>query len=169
MTLPWKVATVCFLRDGNKTMLMDYRNFPHPIHEGFYSPPGGKVKTEENEDPVTAAKREIGEETGIEVRNLVYRGVIYFLNEKRTIKGRPMKYNFKVYYYDCHDFDAGNERATEGSLEWINSNDVLGKSLHEGDKVIWGWLKQYREIEGLIEQNGERVERAELLYNVPFR
>jgi 8-oxo-dGTP pyrophosphatase MutT (NUDIX family) len=112
--------------------------------------------------------RELKEETGINLNKLVYRGIIKFDNEKRTIKGKPFKNNFEVYIYDCHDFDDSNARATEGVLAWIDDKFVLSLSLHESDKVLWEWLARYKEIYGTIIENGEKLEKAVIERVVPF-
>ena len=166
MPLPWKFATACFLRRDKRTLLIDYTNYKHPIHEGFFSPPGGKI--EEGEEPIQTTRREMREETGIIVRNLVYRGIIYFDNEKRTIKGRPFKYNFRVHIYDCYDFDDSNAFAKEGKFFWVEDEQVPSLRLHEGDKELWRWLSIYKEVEGTIVEEGERFSRGTILKAIPF-
>jgi len=162
MGLPLKVATACFLRRNEETLFIDYTNYPHPIHEGTYSPPGGKVK---NENLESGAIREVLEETNIKINSLVYRGRVLFLNERRTIKGKSMQANWEVYFYDVFDFDDSQARAKEGALAWVKNESVPSLPLHEGDRIIWSWLKEYREFEAEIEHEGERLARAEIKYH----
>jgi len=117
MALPILEATVCFLRDEGRTALIDYTNYNHKLHKGYFSPPGGKI--EEGETREDAVKREIWEEQGIKINSLVYRGEIFFDNEKRHFGGKQAPYSFRVYYFDSHDFDDTQAKAKEGKLMWI--------------------------------------------------
>ncbi len=161
--MPVKIATACFLRQQGKTLFIDYTlSQDHPIHAGKYAPPGGKLK--EGESNENGSRREVLEETGIIARNLISRGTVKFLNEKRTIKGKSMNHNWMVYFFDCNDFDASNARATEGRLAWVENEKVPDLPLHEGDKIIWEWLNKYSEFEGEIEHEGEKLMRGEITY-----
>jgi len=40
---------------------------------------------------------------------------------------------------------------------------VLELPMHQGDKVIWNWLKNHEEINAKIVHEGEKLERASLL------
>ncbi len=168
MPLPLKIATACFLRRDGKTLFIDYTNYPHPIHAGKYSIPGGRL--EEGELLVDCAKREVQEETGYIPRELIYRGKVRFLNERRTINGKPMKNDFEVWFYDCMDFDDSNARATEGRLAWIEDNNILDLPLHEGDRIIWqNWLSKHKIFEGEIEHEGEKLTLARLISEIKLK
>ncbi len=160
MSLLCKYAVVCFLHRDDKTLFIDYTNYEHPIHQGVYSPSGGKIELGEN--PIQATQRELQEETGIFVRNLIYRGIVNFDNERRTIRGKLFKYNFNVIIYDCYDFDDSQAKATEGRLAWIEDSQILSLSLHEGDRELLKWLTQYKEFEGTITEVGEKLESAKI-------
>ncbi len=161
MTLPFEVATACYLRRDGKTLLIDYTNYPHPIHAGRYSPPGGRL--EEGELIDNCVKREIAEEQGILLRNVVWRGMVRFLNEERTINGKPMKHNFDVHIYDCFDFDDARMASKEGVPVWVDNDKVLDLPLHEGDRIIWrDWLSRYKTFGGVIEHEGDKLTSARL-------
>lgn len=156
MTLPWKEATVCLLRRGGTTLFIDYTQYPHPIHEGFYAPPGGKV----NNDETTAngARRELQEETGILGQSFISRGVVKFHNEQRTLRDKPFKYNFTVHIFDCPLFDDTAARLTEGAgLVWVKNDEILHAPLSPGDHILWQWLARYETIDGAITHVGEQV------------
>ena len=155
MSLPVKVATACFLRRNGKTLFIDYTNYPHPVHAGKFAPPGGRL--DEGETLDNCAIREVAEEQGIVLNNVIYRGKVYFVNGRRTINGKPMNYDFEVHAYDCFDFDDTNARAKEGIPVWVEDNKVLDLPLHEGDRTIWSWLGRYKIFEGEIVHEGERL------------
>ena len=156
MPLPWKLATVCLLRRCDKTLFIDYTSHQHPIHEGFYAPPGGKV--EEHEDFIQTTQREVREETNIMTKSLVYRGVVRFHNEERTLKGRTFRHNFRVHIYDCHDFNDSFAKANEGGrLVWVDDSEILNLPISAGDNVLWKWLGKYQTVDGAIVHRGEHV------------
>jgi 8-oxo-dGTP diphosphatase len=66
-------AVRCFLIKDNKVVAIKYNE--NNKKAGYYDIPGGKI--EECETPEQAAIREVFEETGIEVMNLKYKGVIH--------------------------------------------------------------------------------------------
>lgn len=166
MGLPWIKAAVCFLHKEGKTLFLDYRDYPHKIHEGNYSVPGGKYEAEKDKTTMDTAVRETVEEVSILARNLIYRGTVHFNNEERTVLGKPMKINVSVDIYDSYDFDDSNARATEekdgrfAKLEWIADSHIDNiKELHAGDRKMFEWLRLYKEFEGTIAQRG-----TDLLY-----
>lgn len=161
MTLPVLEATVCFLRKERKTALVDYTNYPHPLHAGLFAPPGGRL--EKGETKETSVKREIWEEQNIRINSLIYRGSVFFNNEKRHFGGKPAKYSFKVFYFDSHDFDDSQAKSREGKLVWVADDFVLELPMHEGDKAIWKWLDRHRLFDAEILHEGEKLVRAALL------
>ena len=148
MVLPVLEAVVCYLKKEGKTLLIDYRNFPHPLHKGFYSAPGGKLETGESRED--AVIREIEEEINVKLNEVIYRGKVFFNNEKRLFGGKPAKHSYVVYYFDSLKFDESKALATEGSLAWTIDKEVNNLPMHKGDKQIWEWLKKYQEIEAEI-------------------
>ncbi|MDP3882397.1 MAG: NUDIX domain-containing protein [Nanoarchaeota archaeon] len=163
MSLPTIIATACFLRDKGKTLFVDYSVLHnHPIHDGKHAAPGGKVEASDN-SLEEAASREVLEETNIRAYNLIYRGTVLFLNEKRTINGKPMKNNWEVYFYDCHNFDATDARPKEGNLVWVNDDNVLDLPLHEGDRVLWGWMQEYQEFKGEVMHEGDKLTEKRII------
>lgn len=80
-----KLATECCIRYEDKILLqersLDSKNFP-----GYLSLPGGKI--EDGEDPVTAAIREVFEETGIKILakdiKLKLQAINHHIDKKQT-------------------------------------------------------------------------------------
>lgn len=161
MTLPLSIATACCLRRGDETLFIDYTKYPHPLHAGKFSIPGGHVEPGESFEEATI--REATEETGIIINNLNLRGKVLFLNERRIFNGKSAKSNFEVHFYDSYYFDDRLARATEGKLVWVPNERVSSLEMHEGDKVIWGWLQEHPYFEGEIEHVGEKLARATLV------
>src|SRR5215475_12037744 len=69
LTIP---RTLCFVRNGDDLLLM--KRVPHKrVFPNRYNGVGGHI--ERDEDPLTSARREIKEETGLDVRELRLRAV----------------------------------------------------------------------------------------------
>ncbi len=63
MTLPHKIAVLCYLYDDDGRVLLLHR--AQEPNKGMYSPVGGKLKVDAGEGPHDCALREIHEETGL--------------------------------------------------------------------------------------------------------
>lgn len=70
MNKPIRKAVRCYLIKDNKVVATQYKE--GNIREGYYDIPGGKI--EDGELPEQAAIREMKEETGLEIKNLKYKG-----------------------------------------------------------------------------------------------
>lgn len=103
----YKIWTVCMIQDGDKVLLLDRQ---HDHFKGFI-PPGGKVEFPES--IVESTVREVKEETGLEVSNLVYKGLYEYVNP--VAKDRYMIFNYITYDFKGELIEDG----PEGKAVWI--------------------------------------------------
>lgn len=75
----YKFWTVCMIQNQDKVLLLDRQ---HDHFNGFI-PPGGKVEFPESF--VECAIREVKEETGLDVKNLKYKGIYEYVNPEKMI------------------------------------------------------------------------------------
>ncbi len=71
-----KLATLCYLRQNGKTLMVHRIKKPNDIHEGKWNGLGGKF--EPGETPEECARREIFEESGLRVKQLALKGLLTF-------------------------------------------------------------------------------------------
>lgn len=161
MTLPVLEATIGLLRKNGKTLFIDYRNYPHPLHKGFFAFPGGKINLGETKEE--GVIRELKEETNIVLQDLIYRGKVLFDNSNRLFGGKPSKYSFLVYYFDSYKFDDSNQKASEGEIVYASDEEAELLPIHKGDKQIWDWLKIYKEIDARVKQDEQGNINATLI------
>ena len=108
----YKFWTVCLIQDGDHVLLL---NRQHDHFKG-YIPPGGKVEFPESF--TDAAIREVKEETGLDVSNLVYKGIYEYVNPEK--KDRYIIFN---YITNCF---SGTllENTPEGKPVWVHIDEI---------------------------------------------
>ncbi len=128
-----KLATLCYLKDGDKTLMLHRVKKQGDMHLGKWNGLGGKL--ENGETPEACAAREVLEESGLTVANPNLKGFITFPN----FDGANDWYVF-VYRYD--EFEGQLIDSPEGNLEWISNERLSELPLWEGDRIFMEWLDQ---------------------------
>lgn len=106
--------TLCFVLSQGAVLLM--KRAPHKrVFPNRYNGVGGHI--ERDEDPLTSAKREILEETGLAVRDLRLRGVYNIDTGENT--------GIMLYIFTAHsDQRTLIQDSPEGTLHWIDPNTL---------------------------------------------
>ncbi|MBE2280548.1 MAG: 8-oxo-dGTP diphosphatase, partial [Ignavibacteriaceae bacterium] len=104
-------------------------------HEGKWNGLGGKF--EQGESPEDCAIREIKEESGLDIKKPLLKGLITF----PLFDGIDDWY---VFIFTASEFSGQLIDSAEGNLEWINSGELTSLNLWEGDKIFIEWLSQDR-------------------------
>lgn len=121
------VETTLGYIEWNDHYLMLFRNKKeNDSNEGKWIGIGGHL--EKGENPDDCFVREVREETGIILNNLIKRGIIDFISDSAENE-RMHLYTATV---DSPDFSECNE----GTLKWIPKEEILNLNLWEGDKYF---------------------------------
>lgn len=117
-----------FVRKGGKYLLLRRsarkKYAPNVIH-----PIGGKV--DQNENPYTAAKRELLEEAGITVKNMRLEAVIL---EIKPVKDEDE--NWLIFHFSA-DYESGNVLTTEeGEFVYLDAKEIPHQDLFPSVKPI---------------------------------
>ncbi len=113
MDKPIRKAVRCYLIKDNKVVVTKYKQ---GNKKGYYDIPGGKI--EDGEIPKQTAIREMREETGINIKNLKYKGIM-------TIEYPDRKFLFDVFI--SNEYDGEPQEFEENTSEWIEINELLQK------------------------------------------
>ena len=128
-------TVLCYLiKDDSYLML--YRNKKeNDMNEGKYLGIGGHIEPGETKEE--ACKREIKEETGLDVNRLDYHGFVEFYNDD---------YQEMMYLFTSDDFSGELIECNEGTLSWVKIDKVLDLNIWEGDKLFLPKLKTNEKI-----------------------
>ena len=113
------------IKDGDVLLML--RNKEPNL--GLWVGPGGKL--EPGESPYDCAKRELYEETGLEVNDLYFRGLI------TEISPRP-DWQWLMFLYVATEFSGTIvEDKREGRLSWCSLSEVMQLPIPEADSVFF--------------------------------
>ncbi|MET3726540.1 8-oxo-dGTP diphosphatase [Fictibacillus halophilus] len=124
ISIEHRLYTMCMVQNGDKVLLInrpDSRGFP-----GFLAP-GGKIDFPES--LVDGACREVEEETGLRVSNLVFKGIDEYVNPQKNVR-------YMVFNYWTNTFKGELLLdPPEGELVWVSINEALDLPMQE-------WFKE---------------------------
>ena len=119
-----------FVRKGDKYLLIKRRE-DKKFAPGVIHPIGGKV--DQNEDPFTAAKREVFEEAGIKIKNMRLEAVILEINPPDDKAGDK---NWLIFHFSA-DYASGKVKQNEeGELVLLSSKEIKSQKLFPSVKVV---------------------------------
>jgi len=126
-----KLATLCYVRRDGRTLMLHRNKRPDDTHYGKWNGLGGKF--DQGETPEDCARREIREESGLEVRTLDLKGVITF---PKFAKNE----DWYVFLFVAQADGEAIAECPEGELVWIDDAKLLSLNLWEGDEIFIPWL-----------------------------
>ena len=117
LTIP---RTLCFVFNGDDMLLMK-RSAHKRVFPNRYNGVGGHI--ERDEDPLTSAKREILEETGLNVHDLRLRAVYNIDAGEAT--------GIILFVFSARSDSRQTQGSDEGTLHWIPRGEVMNLDLVE--------------------------------------
>lgn len=151
-----KLATLCYVRQGGKTLMVHRIKKVNDIHEGKWNGLGGKF--EPGETPEECARREIREESGLEVRELALKGLL-------TFPAFAHDEDWYAFVFVATGVEGQLIDSPEGTLAWIEDTELPNLNLWAGDRFFLPWLDQPGFFSGkFIYANGAFVEHQVVFY-----
>lgn len=151
-----KLATLCYVRAGGKTLMIHRVKRANDMHAGKWNGLGGKL--EPGESPEECVSREVREESGLLIRQPELRGVLTF---PEFSKGE----DWYAFVYVAREFSGTLVDSHEGVLRWVDDEDLLDLELWDGDRVFIPWLDQEEFFSAkFVYENGRLSEYEASLY-----
>lgn len=91
-------------------------------YRGLWSLPGGKIR--HSESVVEAVRREVREETSIELCSVEYMGVI----SEKVFKGSHLVNSHLIHVFCCEAQGEGLVCSDEGETKWFSPREVLART-----------------------------------------
>lgn len=129
------MTTLCYVEEDGKYLMLHRNKKKADMNEGKWIGIGGKF--EEGETPEECILREAKEETGLTLTKLHYRGLITF-----AMEGKETEY---MHLFTASEYEGVLTECKEGTLRWIDKNEVCNLNLWEGDKVFLQLLEERHE------------------------
>ena len=121
-----KQTTLCYLeRDDKYLMLHRIKKANDASHDKWIGV-GGKCEADESPDECMI--REVKEETGLDILEWRYRGIVTFISDVW-----PCEY---MHLFTASRWCGEETACDEGELEWVEKQRLFDLSLWEGDKIF---------------------------------
>ncbi|MCX7905670.1 MAG: 8-oxo-dGTP diphosphatase [Elusimicrobiales bacterium] len=121
------LATLCYVYDGKRVLMLHRTKKKNDIHAYKYNGLGGKI--EKNETPLECVIREVKEESGLKIKKPILKGILRFPN----FDGKNC---WTVFVYLANIFYGSIKKSDEGELLWINLEKLSKINIWEGDKYF---------------------------------
>ncbi len=123
------LATLVYITKNEKTLMIHRVKKIGDLHKGKYNGLGGKL--EPGETPLACAKREVKEESNLDISNIILKGHILFPEFDK--KGN----DWLVFVYRADDFSGEIiSENPEGILGWVPNKEIINLNLWQGDKIF---------------------------------
>jgi 8-oxo-dGTP diphosphatase len=121
------LATLCYINDGDKTLMLHRVRKENDVHQGKWNGLGGKFEV--GESPEECVIREIKEESGLTITSPTLRGVLTFPDFSHGS-------DWYVFLFTANQFSGDLIESPEGNLAWIETNKLLDLNLWAGDRIF---------------------------------
>ncbi len=122
-----KQTTLCYLEQDDKYLMLHRVKKQNDQNHNLWIAVGGKV--EEGESPDECMLREVREETGLQLREWQYRGIVTFVSDEYE--------NEYMHLFTTSQFDGAMvEDCREGDLQWIAKSDLFNLPMWQGDRIF---------------------------------
>lgn len=149
------LATLCYIHHEGTTLMIHRTKRVGDIHAGKWNGLGGKF--EAGESPEECVKREVLEESGLEIVNPRLHGLVMFPG----FKG----HDWYVFVFTAGTFSGNLQENEEGYLEWIPDAQLESLELWPSDHIFLPWLKEEKFFSARFHYNGDTFLSHEVVFH----
>lgn len=120
-----KNTSLCYIFKGD-AVLMLHKNRKKDLNYEKWLGVGGKFL--EDETPFECVVREAKEETGLNLLNPRYRGIVTFVSDRWETE--------QMHLFTCHEWEGTLSQCDEGELLFLPWDEMLRLPAWEGDKIF---------------------------------
>jgi 8-oxo-dGTP diphosphatase len=148
-----KQTTLCYLERGSQYLMLHRTKKENDLNHDKWLGVGGKFEV--GESPEECMLREIREETGLEVTEWRYCGIVTFVHNIWPAE--------QMHLFVCTEWKGEQIICDEGDLEWIDKQRLLDLTMWEGDKIFLKLLDEHVPFFSLkLTYQGDNLQQAVL-------
>ncbi len=121
-----KQTTLCYLERGDQYLMLHRVKKENDASHDKWIGVGGKC--EPDESPDECMLREVKEETGLDLLQWRYRGIVTFISDVW-----PCEY---MHLFTASEWTGEEIVCDEGDLQWVDKQRLFDLTLWEGDKIF---------------------------------
>lgn len=147
-----KNTVLCYIENDSKWLMLHRVKKGNDENAGKWIGVGGKFK--DTESPHDCVIRETKEETGLELLNPTFRGIVTFVSNEFGTE--------YMFLFTCNNFCGEvNYDCDEGVLKWVDVKEVTSLELWDGDRLFINKLINSNEIFSMkLVYNGDTLIEA---------
>lgn len=150
-----KLATLCYIKQNGRTLMIHRVKKENDIHQGKWNGLGGKL--EQGESPEQCIIREVKEESGLDILSPRYHGLLIFADFKSD--------DWYVWVFTADNFTGELLLdSLEGNLHWIDDDKVEKLNLWPSDQVFFPWLQGEKIFSARFQYAGEELLGHEVVF-----
>lgn len=143
-----KLTTLCYIEKDDSYLMLHRVKKVNDVNQDKWIGVGGKF--EEDETPDECLLREVKEETGLDLKQYQFRGLVTFISDKWETE--------YMHLYTATDYEGELKTCDEGELVWVSKKDISSLNIWEGDKIFFDLLDETKEFFTLkLRYKGEKL------------
>ena len=121
-----RLTSLCYIEKDGCYLVLHRTKKEHDENGGKWIGVGGKF--EPGESPLECVQREVKEETGLEMTNPRFRGIVTFVSDEWGTE--------YMHLFTCTEFTGTLTDCDEGELVWLPKAELLTKRMWAGDRLF---------------------------------